>query len=412
MKALISSIGTRGEVQPIVALALELRAAGHDAVLVVPPNFKSWVESFGLSCAPVGPDVQKYVAAQPPPGKARRPSKAQLRPYMAEIVREQFSVVAEAARDCDIVVTCGGIMCAGRSVAEARKIPYVYAAYCACTLPSADHPPPMIKPQWLPSFVNRALWLASKPMWNSVFREPLNEQRAALGLKPVRVVPKHVFTEQPWLAADPVLSPAGATRAYEIVQTGAWLLTNSAPLPDPLESFLAAGEPPVYFGFGSMRADPNAGAAMLAATRALGMRALLSRGWGNLEASDAGEDWLSIGDVDHAKLFPRVAAIVHHGGAGTTTAAARSGAPQVVLPRLYDQHYWAARVARLRIGVRGPASKHLDAATLGMALRAALRPEIVAAARAIAARIEPNGARLAAQRLLEYWRSGSPPVAE
>ena len=405
MKALLSSIGSRGEVQPIIALALALRAAGHDALLCVPPNFKSWIESFGLTCVPVGPDVQKFVAAQAGAGKRPRPRKAQLRPFMAATVREQFDVMGAAARDCDVIVVCGGIMCAGRSVAEVLQVPYIYAAYCAGTLPSAAHPPPMIRAQRLPSLVNRLLWLGSEWTWNAVFREHVNDQRSALGLRPVRNVPAHVFGERPWLAADAVLSPAGPTRALGIVQTGAWLLPDATPLPKELDAFLSAGAPPIYFGFGSTGAVAQTGRALLAAARNVGRRALLSRGWGNLAADDSGDDWLSIGEVDHAKLFPRVAAIVHHGGAGTTTAAARSGTPQVVVSHVYDQHYWAQRVVRLGIGARGPTSKDLDAAALASALREALRSEVCTRAKAVAQRVESNGAPLAAQRLVEHVRS-------
>ena len=113
---------------------------------------------------------------------------------------------------------------------------------------------------------------------------------------------------------------------------------------------------------------------LIAAARAVGRRAVISHGWGNLDVIDRGADCIAIGDVDHAKLFPRVAAVVHHGGAGTTTAAASAGAPQLVVPHLYDQHYWANRVRRLGIGVAGPLAARLTTDALVAALRRCLQP--------------------------------------
>ncbi len=139
------------------------------------------------------------------------------------------------------------------------------------------------------------------------------------------------------------------------------------------------------------------------AARTLGRRAIILQGWAKLSAIDAQDDCISIGDVNHAKLFPRVAAIVHHGGAGTTTAAARAGKPQVVVPFLYDQYYWSHGVQHLGIGASGPTAKKLTAAALVHALRECLKPEKVATALAIAGRIQLRGARGAAERLVEAF---------
>jgi vancomycin aglycone glucosyltransferase len=411
MKVLISSIGSRGEVQPILALALELRALGHDSALCVAPNFKPWVESHGIACIPIGPDVQKHVAQSGGAiGTRKKPPKAQMRPFMQHTVREQFQVMGDAARGCDLIVVAGGIQSAGRSIAEKLKIPYVYAAYCAGTLPSHAHPPPMIgtrsvRTQSLPGLVNRVLWIRSERSWNGFFLDPVNEQRAALGLDAIASVPRHIFTERPWLAADAALGPA-APSSLAITQTGAWLLPSAAPLPEALEQFLARGEPPVYLGFGSMGAKPETSRVLVEAARAVGRRFVISQGWGNLDVIDAGDDCIAIGDVDHAKLFPRVAAVVHHGGAGTTTVAAAAGAPQLVVPHLYDQYYWASRVRRLGIGVAGPSARRLTVPALVHTLRECLEPAVAARARAFASRVELRGARLAAEKLGKEFGRG------
>lgn len=138
---------------------------------------------------------------------------------------------------------------------------------------------------------------------------------------------------------------------------------------------------------------------MIEAARALGRRAIVSRGWADLSPVDDQPDCLAIGDVNHHALFPRVAAVIHHGGAGTTTAAALAGAPQVVIPQVYDQHYWAERIRQLGIGT-AHAHGTPAAASLTAALQQALHPDVAARARTIAAAVRRDGARTAARRLV------------
>src|SRR5262249_6393428 len=159
-----------------------------------------------------------------------------------------------------------------------------------------------------------------------------------LGLTEVSDVRSHIHTNRPWLAADATLGPWPDPAGEAVFQTGAWILEDDRPLSHELEAFLDAGEPPVYFGFGSNRATAGLNRVMIESARALGRRAIVLRGWAELSLLDDQPDCLAIGEVNQQTLFKRVAAVVHHGGAGTTTAAARAGAPQVVIPQHYDQH--------------------------------------------------------------------------
>lgn len=399
---LISTIGSRGEVQPALALALELRGLGHQATLCVPPNFKEWVESHAVQCVPIGPDVRKISVASAQ-SKRRRPSMAAMRQMVRDSVVEQFKVTVEAAQDCDLILTAGDIQHAGKSIAEALKIPHVHATYCPVTLRSPRHTPPnlgwLVRSQTLPGWVRRALWKLSDAQWNSIYREPLNEQRAALGLAPVESAPRYVANEHSWVAADPLLAPAGEYEGQKVFQTGAWMLRDERALPEELEAFLAAGDPPIYFGFGSMRRKDELNRMLIEAARAVGRRAIVSIGWGGFGLSTNDSDAIAIDDVNHSVLFPRVAAVVHHGGAGTTTSAARAGRPQVVVPHLYDQFYWAHRVERLGFGVDVGKVTHLRIERLVAALRRCLNRPLIERAQAVSARIETAGACLAAERL-------------
>jgi len=401
MQVLLSSIGSRGDVQPLLALALELRALGLRARLCVAPNFKEWIESYGLECVPIGPDLKKLTGGSVP-GKPVLPSNEQLQQMADQSVRTQFQVIAEAARDCDLAVAAGALQIATRSIAEVQKIPYVFAAYCPAILPSPNYPPPKTGGHYsysLPETVNHKLWKENEEEFNKRFGATLNEERAKAGLGPVTSVQRYIFTDRPWLAADAAIAPAFPRAGTEVVQTGAWILPDQTALPDDLEMFLANGAPPTYLGFGSMRASDQTGRVLLEAARALGLRSILSQGWANLTPGDMGNDCLSIGDVNHEKLFPRVAAIVHHGGAGTTTAAARAGRAQVIIPHNYDQFYWAHRVHQLGVGVSGSTRDDLTVDALVQALRECLRPEVTMRAQALAGRMELHGARIAAERL-------------
>jgi vancomycin aglycone glucosyltransferase len=307
-------------------------------------------------------------------------------------------------------VVATGLIPAGagaRCVAEQLGIPYVWVAYFPSYLPSPHHPPYEWPGQPFPPGVtdHRALWDLNAEHMNALFGAAVNTHRAAIGLAPVDHVRDHVFTDRPWLAADPTLAPWPEPADLDVVRTGAWIRPDDRPLPTDVAAFLAAGTPPVYVGFGSMpmRDARDVTRAAIDAVRGLGRRLLLSRGWADLALLDDQDDCHAVGEVNQQELFRRVAAVVHHGGAGTTTTAARAGAPQVVVPQIVDQPYWAGRVADLGIGVAhdGPAP---TAASLSAALRAALTPETRARAAAVAAEIRTDGATVAANLVLEATR--------
>ncbi|GIH23231.1 glycosyl transferase [Acrocarpospora phusangensis] len=398
MRLLLSTIGTRGDVQPLVALALELRDLGQDVRLCVPPDFRDWIDGLGMRVVTIGPELRKATAAVPSAASGP-PSPEQLRLAAQATVTAQFETLTAAAEGCDMIVAATALQIAARSVAELRGIPYVFAAYCPAVLPSPHHAPPPMPGQPPATADNLTLWAEDAARFNAMFGDALNTHRASLGLSPVTDVRSHVFTDQPWLSADPTLGPWPEPADPAVVQTGAWILPDSRPLPPELEEFLEAGEPPIYFGFGSMRVPGDLAQVVGKSARALGRRAIVSRGWADLPPVDNDLDCLTIGEINQQSLFPRVAAIVHHGGAGTTTAAARSGTPQVIVPQLYDQHYWAHRIHTLGIGTaHAPGIPTPDSLTT--ALTQALHPETTAQAQTLSTQVRTDGTKTTAQRLL------------
>ena len=400
MRVLLSTIGSRGDVQPLAALALQLKELGQEVRICAPPDFREWIGALGIPFVPVGPEVRQ-TAAPSPSAAQTPPTPERLRQLMEETVAGQFGAITAAARGCDILVAGMALQFALRSVAEQMGLPYVYVAWCPITLPSQNHAPPPLPSSVQPpadgTADNRTLWIQDAKRWNDLWAAAINSHRAAAGLAPVSDVRSHILTDRPWLAADPTLAPWTQLADLDVFQTGAWIGSDQRQLSLELETFLDAGEPPVYFGFGSMRATQDV--SLIKAARAVGRRAIVSRGWADLALLDNEPDCLSIGETNLQALFRRVAAVVHHGGAGTTTAAALAGVPQVVVPQMYDQHYWAKRVDELGIGTaHAPGAPTADSLTA--ALSHAIRPDVAARARAVAASVRTDGAEIAARRLI------------
>ncbi len=226
-------------------------------------------------------------------------------------------------------------------------------------------------------------------------------------MDPIDDVLEYVLTDHTWLAADAALAPVPATPGRKIFQTGTWVLADRMPLPADLEAFLESGEPPILVGFGSMPAAASASRQLIGAARAVGRRILVSRGWAGLDLIDNVPDCMAVGDVNYDMLFPRVAAVVHHGGAGTTAAAARAGVPQVITPMFGDQFYWAGRIVDLELGATTSYSTMTEE-SLTDALREALDPAVAVRAHTFAGQVRWDGATVAARQLeVEYGTAGN-----
>jgi vancomycin aglycone glucosyltransferase len=246
--------------------------------------------------------------------------------------------------------------------------------------PSGEHGPIFTPWQNLPRWVNRAMWpMVMTPLTWSV-RRAIAPARRRLGLDPRTAVFDLLFGTRPLLAVDPSLARPPSDAHLPIDQVASFHPLEGEPLPAKLESFLESGPPPVYFGFGSMP-DTNPAATtrvLLDAITRVGCRAVISSGWAELGDGPLPDGVITIGAVSHPSLFGRCSAIVHHGGAGTTTTAARAGVPQLVVPHIADQFYWSNRAVQLGIAAPGIARKRLDAPRLAATLEAILDNEILA----------------------------------
>lgn len=410
MRALLVAVGTRGDVQPAFALALELRRRGHAVRLCVPPNFVDWATRLGLEAVPMGVEMRMPARRDGPPPALTPEELRRLRESMPDLITDQFETIGRAAQGCDVIVGANAHQYAAPSIAERAGIGCVTAVYAPVALPSPDLAPPPAPGQPAAAATHASIgeqWRHTATAWNERALSRINQNRDRLGLVPIDDVLEYVLTDHTWLAADDTLAPVPATPGRSVFQTGSWVLADGTPLPAEVNAFLERGATPIFVGFGSMPAAGEVSRLVIAAGRSAGRRIIVSRGWADLDLVDDVSDCLAVGDVNYDVLFQRVAAVIHHGGAGTTATAARAGVPQVITPMFSDQFYWAGRVADLGLGDTTPHATMTDA-SLSAALRTALLPATEARARALAGQLRRDGAEIAARRLeLEYHASAS-----
>ena len=374
LKVSIITYGSRGDVQPLLALALSLSAAGHEVILATPPEHADWVESCGCSFRPLGSNVQAFLQKCPDPHTFK--AALAFGRFLRQELKSQFVQLPVIIEGTDLVL--GAALILGvPSVAESLGVPYRFIAFCPQVLPSRQHPSVLVRNYNLPHWLNRLSWWFTNTIDILNFKAVINRERSRLGLRPVRDIWRHFLGSQVIVASDEVLAPVPRDVEQDYVQTGYFHLQQTGELSADLEAFLASGPPPVYVGFGSMPSEhPEATMRLvLEAVRSAGQRAILSPGWSEVGQMTTERDCKLVGDVPHTILFPRVAAVVHHGGSGTTATAARTGVPQIIVPHILDQYYWASRIHRVGLGPRPIRRSRLTTDRLSAAIREAASNE-------------------------------------
>jgi UDP:flavonoid glycosyltransferase YjiC (YdhE family) len=362
----VATYGSRGDVQPIIALCLALRSEGHRVLLAAPPENRKWVRSYGLSFVPLGdpfmdfaerhPDVHSPLTAPP------------FFRFLRAQARRQFVQLPEIVRGADLVLGCS-LTFALPSVAEALSVPYRYVVFCPQVFPSAAHPSLFSRNHRMPALVNRLTWRVDALADRLLFRPLLDRNREKLGLGAISgTTIDHLLGDRPLLAAESILAPLPADLRLPVLRIGYPRLAGGEGLSRPLERFLDEGPAPVYFGFGSMPYSNRA--KILSGVRASARRAhvRLVISWG--QEARVGEDGYLVGPVNHERLFRKTAMVIHHGGAGTTTTAARAGVPQILAPHILDQFYWARRVQDLGLGPAPLDRRRLRVAQIAGRIRA------------------------------------------
>lgn len=360
------------------ALARALVQQGHHAHVAASPNFAGWAAQLGLPFTSIGCDTQAWLAANPQcmTGDPLRMMQG-MRRFFGEELPGQFDGLLEAAQGSAAIV-CGGLALSAPSVAEHLGVPVLGIAYSPCVIPGRDHPPAMVPWQNLPRWVNSLIWSMTHRFSQRTFGTPINAGRARLGLAPVGMF-DHLCRQLPWLvAADRAILPPSSEWSARVPYASFLYYEDERSLDPDLDAWLAAGDAPVFVGFGSMSGAATArmGGLLRQALAGGGRRVLLGSGWAGLGAGDLPPGWRTVGDVPHARLFPRVAAVIHHGGSGTMATALRAGVPQVVLPLILDQYHHAACLQRAGLAPRAASLEKTTAEGLRLAVDAALAMDV------------------------------------
>jgi UDP:flavonoid glycosyltransferase YjiC (YdhE family) len=320
--------------------------------------------------------------------------------FVRQEVESQSRQLSSEARGFDVMLATG-LAFGARGAAESLGIPYRYVSFApATTLGTTKN-----------GLGFRLMgWIAAKVV-NAGVLGAVNRSRSELGLKPIGDVLGHSVGTGAIAATDAALTTVPAGAALRTVQTGYMHVCQRGPLAPEVEAFLDEGPPPVSVGFGSMPLPRphRIGGLLEEASRAAGRRFVVSGGWSGLAVAGRRGDCLFVDDVPHALLFPRVAAVVHHGGSGTVATAGRAGVPQVVFPYMSDQFAWQSQVVRLGLGPRAGLLRMLSARSLSKAVRECLGNERYRSkAEEIATAIRATDGVALTVRAVEAITGGSP----
>ncbi|MFI2425379.1 glycosyltransferase [Streptomyces sp. NPDC018955] len=392
MRIMIAAAGSRGDVAPYTGLGAELRRAGYDVALAATDTFAPLAREAGLEFRSLPADTRAH-------GEAT--SKRDLMRAAAAFTTELGQGFADAVdKGTDLLLLSTTTAPLGWHLTEATGTPSL-GVYLQPATPTGDFPPVVTGARSLGRLANRATGRFALRMADRVYAQAVAQMRRRLTLPPAS--PSEVRRRQEQ-ANWPILHgfstalvprPSDWRPGLDVV--GNWWPHHdpAGRLPDKLEDFLSAGPRPVLVGFGSMASGDGERLSEIAvrALRRAGLRGVLQAGSAGLTAD--GEDVLTIGDVPHALLFPRLAAVVHHGGAGTSAAALRAGVPAVTVPVTADQPFWAGRLAAIGAATAPVPFRSLTAERLADALHQVVKQQTYsrAAARTAQHMTTEDGAR-------------------
>ncbi len=411
MRITILAIGSRGDVQPYLALGLGLRRAGHDVCLATHSLFQPMAEQYGLTFAPLEPSPREFmnrfntIATGKRSGIARKLLFWQL---FATDLADRTDQFLECCQSADGIVF-SQLAFPGIHLSEALQIPGI-AAYTNPILPTVKFAHPLFAGNhdlgglynWLSYSVEAQFrWQPVRPILN-------RWRQKRLGLLPRPFWAEAALPVPTLVGCSPAVVPQPVDWPDNAHLTGYWFLDRPADWqPSPaLVNFLQSGDPPIYIGFGSM-IDGNPQGLQTLIVEALqhtGRRGIVVSGWSQLSPQDWPENILHLPAVPHDWLFPQVAAVVHHGGAGTTAAGLRAGVPTVVVPFGGDQPFWGQRVFQTGAGPEPIRRRQLTAGRLAAAIDIATqRPGISTRAQAIGRQLRAEDGLARAVQFIETY---------
>ncbi|MCF8113288.1 MAG: glycosyltransferase [Desulfotignum sp.] len=404
-KIILATCGSRGDVQPMIAITLALQSAGHKVQLVGPPENAAWARGLGCPYLGAGRDVSAFIRTFDRPVSLY--SGLSFVRFVMQELAWQLKHLPQIIVSADLVVG-SSLMFGLSSTAEAQGIPYRYIAFTPQVLPSVDHPFLPIPAQTLPPLLNGLTWTMAGILDRCSFALLINRYRKMQGLAPVPRAWDHILGDHVIVASDKEIAAVPPDVPKTAIQTGYPHLKLPKPPNPDLEKFLESGGKPVYAGFGSMppKGQENTIPLLVRAAKTVGRRIIIKHSGKRSAKYPADRDLFFIGDYPHQALFPRMKAVIHHGGAGTTATAAAAGVPQIIVPHILDQHYHGRRVFLSGLGPAPVPLSQLTQNRLSRALAHCLTSErILQTARNTGCDIDP------AHRLETLLKAISAPAA-
>lgn len=381
MKITILTAGTRGDIQPYLALALRLNQAGYEVTLGAPSNFEAFVTEHGVKFAPLRADY--YQLMDSPEGQALKSGNPirvmqHMRTTVFPLMRKLVDDTWQASQAADAIIYHPKLFTTPH-IGEKLNIPIMLAATIPILTPTGKFPAPGVFNRNLGATFNRLTYKAMDLATSSFKGIVKDFRREVLALPEQSTVVKgNTLNGQPipvlyCYSQHVVPIPADWDNTAHV--TGYWWLdemTDWQP-PDELQAFLAAGDAPVYVGFGSMIAESpeHTTRVVIEALKQSGQRGVIASGWGGLRPADLPPNIYLLKEAPHEWLFPRMSAVVHHGGAGTTAAGLRAGKPTVICPFIADQPFWGSQVVALGVGPTPILQKQMTSEKLAAAIHTA-----------------------------------------
>ena len=407
----ILTAGTRGDTQPYIALGVALKKAGYAVRIAAFETYEAFVKQFGLEFYPIKGDIAGVAASDSVRGamSADNPLKLvlsfnRLKSFVFDLQKDFF----DACAGSDAIVYHPGVPI-GYFAARTLKIPSILATPFPMT-PTKDYPSLMFYNTirlgrtfnlLTHKMLEKVMWSASSSAIKQFWQKEFGHAPEDFGCPFSRQNTKNSPTV---ISCSNYVFPRPHDWPEHVYNTGYWFLDDDAdwkPSSDLLD-FLERGSPPLYVGFGSI-ADATSAAGttelVMDALKRSGQRGILATGWNAMSKTDQiPEEIFMLESAPHSWLFPRMAAVVHHGGAGTTAAALRAGIPSIVIPHTNDQFAWGRRVHELGVSAKPIPRKKLTVEKLSDAIQLVLTKETKRAAKELGIKIQSEtGAATAAK---------------
>lgn len=384
MRITIFAGGSQGDIQPCLRLGKGLQGAGFEVLFAAPQNFSGLIREQGVPFHPLHGDVQEIMAGETgrkfmeKSGGNPIQSILAMRKMLGPVAVQMAEDALEASREADAFITLAVFAPFGKTIAEICGIPLILIEPTPM-LPTGDFPAPGFPVQRnMDRTLNRLSGLLMLQVIWQWYRPFVNEFRNRYRLRSLKGSDFHrILTCVPLLGAySPAVIPYPRDWSENVHIMGYWFQADASDWHPSveLEAFLEDGEPPVYVGFGSMAGrDPERFAGIVInALMKTGQRGVIATGWGGMSVIQIPKNVFVLDSAPHGWLFPRMSAVVHHGGAGTTAEGLRAGVPSVIVPFTVDQPFWGNRVNTLGIGPEPIPASQLTADALAGAIQAAI----------------------------------------